>query len=155
MSSGLFICAGGVLYDRAGTRLITVYRGVAQMMPIFSILFFILCLSNCGAPLTLNFVGEFMSLYGVFERMPLLGLIASSSVVFSAAYTIYMFNRMAFGGAFFFNLKRPTDKFLYIKWCKQTWVLHALYINSVYSCIRCISCSNFRRITLFSIYINI
>lgn len=105
VSSGLFICAGGVLYDRAGTRLITVYRGVAQMMPIFSILFFILCLGNCGAPLTLNFVGEFMSLYGVFERMPLLGLIASSSVVFSAAYTIYMFNRIAFGGAFFLNLK--------------------------------------------------
>lgn len=105
VSSGLFICAGGVLYDRSGTRLITVYRGIAQMMPIFSILFFILCLGNCGVPLTLNFVGEFMSLYGVFERMPLLGLIASSSIVLSAAYTIYMFNRIAFGGAFFLNLK--------------------------------------------------
>ena len=71
------------------------------MMPLFSILFFILCLGNCGVPLTLNFVGEFMSLYGVFERLPLLGVIASSSIVFSAAYTIYMFNRIAFGGAFF------------------------------------------------------
>jgi NADH-ubiquinone oxidoreductase chain 4 len=67
-------------------------------MPLFSVLFFILCLGNCGAPLTLNFVGEFMSLYGVFERLPLLGIIASSSIVFSAAYTIYMFNRIAFGG---------------------------------------------------------
>jgi NADH-ubiquinone oxidoreductase chain 4 len=101
VSSGLFICAGGVLYDRSGTRLITYYRGMAQVMPIFSVLFFILCLGNCGAPLTLNFVGEFMSLYGVFERIPLLGVIASSSIVFSAAYTIYMFNRIAFGGAFF------------------------------------------------------
>jgi NADH-ubiquinone oxidoreductase chain 4 len=100
VSSGLFICAGGVLYDRSGTRLITYYRGIAQVMPIFSILFFILCLGNCGAPLTLNFVGEFMSLYGVFERIPLLGVIASSSIVFSAAYTIYMFNRIAFGGSF-------------------------------------------------------
>jgi NADH-ubiquinone oxidoreductase chain 4 len=70
------------------------------MMPLFSILFFILCLGNCGAPLTLNFVGEFMSLYGVFERLPLLGVFASSSIVFSAAYTIYMFNRIAFGGSF-------------------------------------------------------
>ena len=69
-------------------------------MPIFSILFFILSLGNCGAPLTLNFVGEFMSLYGVFERLPLLGVFASSSIVFSAAYTIYMFNRIAFGGSF-------------------------------------------------------
>jgi NADH-ubiquinone oxidoreductase chain 4 len=100
VSSGLFICAGGVLYDRSGTRLISFYRGTAQMMPLFSILFFILSLGNCGVPLTLNFVGEFMSLYGVFERLPLLGLLASSSIVLSAAYTIYMYNRIAFGGSF-------------------------------------------------------
>ena len=100
VSSGLFICAGGVLYDRSGTRLISFYRGIAQIMPLFSILFFILSLGNCGVPLTLNFVGEFMSLYGVFERLPLLGVFASSSIVFSAAYTIYMFNRIAFGGSF-------------------------------------------------------
>ena len=100
VSSGLFICAGGVLYDRSGTRLISYYRGIAQLMPLFSILFFILSLGNCGAPLTLNFVGEFMSLYGVFERLPLLGIFASSSIIFSAAYTIYMFNRIAFGGSF-------------------------------------------------------
>jgi NADH-ubiquinone oxidoreductase chain 4 len=73
---------------------------MAQMMPLFSILFFILCLGNCGVPLTLNFVGEFMSLYGVFERLPILGIFASSSIVFSAAYTIYMFNRIVFGGSY-------------------------------------------------------
>ena len=100
VSSGLFICAGGVLYDRSATRLISFYKGMAQVMPLFSILFFILCLGNCGVPLTLNFVGEFMSLYGVFERLPLLGVFASSSIVFSAAYTIYMFNRIIFGGTF-------------------------------------------------------
>ena len=100
VSSGLFICTGGVLYDRSGTRLISYYRGIAQVMPLFSILFFILSLGNCGVPLTLNFVGEFMSLYGVFERLPLLGVFASSSIIFSAAYTIYMFNRIAFGGSF-------------------------------------------------------
>jgi len=100
VSSGLFICAGGVLYDRSGTRLISYYRGIAQVMPLFSILFFILSLGNCGVPLTLNFVGEFLSLYGVFERLPLLGVLASSSIVFSAAYTIYMFNRIAFAGSF-------------------------------------------------------
>ena len=100
VSSGLFICAGGVLYDRSGTRLITYYRGIAQLMPIFSIFFLILCLGNCGVPLTLNFIGEFMSLYGTFERIPLLGVMASSSIIFSAAYTIYMFNRIAFGGYF-------------------------------------------------------
>lgn len=100
VSSGLFICAGGVLYDRSSTRLITYYRGMGQIMPIFSILFFILSLGNCGVPLTLNFLGEFMSIYGVFERMPILGILASSSIVFSAAYTIFMYNRIAFGGSY-------------------------------------------------------
>lgn len=109
VSSGLFICAGGVLYDRSSTRLITFYRGIAQVMPLFSILFFILCLGNAGTPLSLNFIGEFMSLYGTFERLPLLGGLASSSIVFSAAYTMYMFNRIAYGGSFsrFFKFNIP------------------------------------------------
>ena len=100
VSSGLFICAGGVLYDRSGTRSIAYYKGMAQMMPLFSILFFILCLGNCGTPLTLNFIGEFLSLYGTFERMPVLGAFAASSIIFSAAYSIYLFNRVVFGGTF-------------------------------------------------------
>ena len=109
VSSGLFICAGGVLYDRSSTRLITYYKGLAQIMPLFSIIFFLLCLGNIGTPLTLNFVGEFLSLYGVFERLPLLGAFASSSIVFSAAYTIYMFNRIAFAGSYskYFKVNIP------------------------------------------------
>lgn len=100
VSSGLFISGGGVLYDRSSTRTINYYGGLAQIMPIFSVLFFILCLGNCGAPLTLNFVGEFMSLYGIFERLSLAGILASSSIVLSAVYTIFMFNRIIFGGVF-------------------------------------------------------
>jgi NADH-ubiquinone oxidoreductase chain 4 len=99
VSSGLFITAGGILYDRSGTRLISYYRGIAQAMPILSILFFLLSLGNCGAPLTLNFIGEFMSLYGVFERLPIAGVLSSLSIIFSAAYTIYMFNRITFAGS--------------------------------------------------------
>ena len=100
VSPGLFICAGGVLYDRSSTRVISFYRGVTQVMPLFAILFFILCLANCGAPLSLNFIGEFLSLYGVFERSSLFGVFASSSIIFSAAYTIYMYQRIAFGGSY-------------------------------------------------------
>ena len=100
VSPALFICVGGILYDRSSTRLITYYRGMAQVMPIFSILFFILCLGNSGTPLTFNFIGEFMSLYGAFERMPILGILASTSIVLSAAYTIFMYNRIAFGGSY-------------------------------------------------------
>ena len=118
VSSGLFICAGGILYDRSSTRLITFYRGITQVMPLFSILFFILCLGNCGVPLTLNFIGEFMSLYGIFERLPILGVLASSSIIFSAAYTIYMFNRIAFAGSyskfFIFNIPDLNKREFYI-----------------------------------------
>lgn len=106
VSSGLFICVGGILYDRTHTRLITIYKGITQIMPLFSLLFFILCLSNSGTPLSLNFIGEFLSLYGIFEKSPILGVFASSSIVLSAAYTIYMYNRVAFGGNYsrFFNV---------------------------------------------------
>ena len=118
VSSGLFICAGGVLYDRSSTRLMTHYRGVAQIMPVFCIMFFILCLGNCGAPLTLNFIGEFLSLYGAVERLPILGALASSSIIFSAAYTIYMFNRIAFAGSyskfFFVNVPDVNKRELYM-----------------------------------------
>jgi NADH-ubiquinone oxidoreductase chain 4 len=109
VSPGLFICAGGTLYDRCHTRLISVFRGMAQLLPLFSILFFILCLANCGVPLTLNFVGEFMSLYGVFERSSSYGVLASSSIVFSAAYTMYMYQRISFGGSYskMFNINIP------------------------------------------------
>ena len=101
VSSALFICVGGILYDRSVTRNIAFYRSMTQLMPLFSIFFFIFILANCGTPLTLNFGGEFISLYGAFERLPLLGaLAAASSIVLSAAYSIYLFNRVAFGGSF-------------------------------------------------------
>ncbi|RYE14011.1 MAG: NADH-quinone oxidoreductase subunit M [Rickettsiales bacterium] len=103
VSSGLFTIAGGILYDRSGTRIISSYRGLVQAMPLLSLFFFILCLGNCGAPLTLNFIGEFMSLYGVFERLPLAGALASSSIIFSAAFTIFLFNRISFGGFIFYR----------------------------------------------------
>jgi NADH-ubiquinone oxidoreductase chain 4 len=109
VSSGLFICVGGVLYDRTHTRLIAFYRGIAQIMPLFSLLFFILCLGNSGTPLTLNFIGEFLSLYGAFERLPILGALACSSIVFSAAFTFFMYNRIVFGGSLskFFAVNVP------------------------------------------------
>jgi NADH-ubiquinone oxidoreductase chain 4 len=106
VSSGLFICVGGILYDRTHTRLITIYKGLVQIMPLFSLLFFILCLSNMGTPLSLNFIGEFLSLYGIFEKMPVLAIFACSSIVLSAGYTMYMYNRVIFGGNYslFFNV---------------------------------------------------
>jgi len=129
VSSGLFICAGGVLYDRSATRLISYYRGIAQVMPIFSIFFFILSLGNCGAPLTLNFIGEFMCLYGVFERLPVAGILASSSIVFSAAYTIFMYNRISFAGTFF---RRFLDTYMSDINIREFYILFILSILMIF-----------------------
>jgi NADH-ubiquinone oxidoreductase chain 4 len=136
VSSGLFITAGGILYDRTHTRIISNYRGIAQLMPIFSILFFLLALGNCGAPLTLNFIGEFMSLYGIIEKLPLLGILACSSIVFSAAYTIYMFNRISFGGSFskllqetFYDLNKREFILLFI--LVLLTIIYGIYPSSI------------------------
>jgi NADH-ubiquinone oxidoreductase chain 4 len=100
---------------------------MTQMMPLFSILFFILCLCNCGTPLTLNFIGEFLSLYGAFERMPVLGALAASSIVFFAAYSIYLFNRVVFGGIFskFFSYS-----FIYIS-KREFFIIFSLVLFAV------------------------
>jgi NADH-ubiquinone oxidoreductase chain 4 len=97
VSPALFIITGGILYDRYFSRDINSIRGVTQLMPLLSIFFIIFTLSNCGVPLSLNFIGEFLSLYGFFEKLPLLGLMASLSIIFSAVYSIYLYNRIAFG----------------------------------------------------------
>lgn len=109
VSSALFLSVGGVLYDRSGTRDIGYYRGMAQLMPIFSILFFLFILANCGTPLTLNFVGEFMCLYAIFEYSPILGVFSAQSIVLSAAYSILLFNRIVLGGSFTSFLERFSD----------------------------------------------
>ena len=113
-------------------------------MPLFSILFFLLCLGNCGSPLTLNFIGEFMSLYGVFERLPILGLLASTSIILSAAYTIYMFNRIGFGGTFskFFeeNINDVTKReffllFILILFTVIFGIYPSLILNGIHYCV--------------------
>ncbi len=80
VSSDLFILDSIFILDQYALQ-----RYSSDNASWFSVLFFILCLGNAGTPLTLNFIGEFMCLYGGFERMPILGALASSSIVFSAA----------------------------------------------------------------------
>jgi NADH-ubiquinone oxidoreductase chain 4 len=64
VSPALFICVGGIIYDRTGTRIINYIRGLVNQMPVFTIFFFIFTLANAGVPLTLNYLGEILSLIG-------------------------------------------------------------------------------------------
>jgi NADH-ubiquinone oxidoreductase chain 4 len=97
VSPALFICVGGVIYDRTGTRVIKYIKGLATYMPIFSILFFIFTLCNTGIPLSLNFLGEQLSLIGIWEINPIISALGATGIVFSACYSIFIYNRISYG----------------------------------------------------------
>jgi len=97
VSPALFICLGGVVYERIGTRNISYIRGLVNSMPIFTIFFFIFTLANTGVPLSLNWLGEIMSLTGTFQKNPFIAVLGASGIVLSACYSIFLYNRISYG----------------------------------------------------------
>jgi NADH-quinone oxidoreductase subunit M len=96
VSSGLFLCIG-VLYDRYGTRAISYYGGVVNFMPLFSTFFLIFTFANIGFPGTSAFIGEFIILMGAYSFHSLVCVFASTGVILSAAYSVWLYNRVIFG----------------------------------------------------------
>ena len=97
VSPALFICVGGIIYDRTGTRIINYIRGLVTYMPIFCLLFFIFTLCNTGIPLSLNFLGEALSLIGIYQRNPIITVLGASGIVLSACYSLFLYNRLSYG----------------------------------------------------------
>ena len=97
VSPALFICVGGILYDRFHTRTIPYLRGLVNIMPVFTILFFISILANTGIPLTLNWLGEVLALTGIWQRNPFISILGATGIVLSACYSIYLYNRISYG----------------------------------------------------------
>lgn len=96
VSAALFFCVG-VLYDRYHTRAIKHYSGLVQAMPLFAIAFFLFTLGNMGFPGTSNFIGEFLIMVGIFSKNMFLLVLATSTIVLGAAYSVWLYNRVAFG----------------------------------------------------------
>jgi NADH-ubiquinone oxidoreductase chain 4 len=96
VSPALFILVT-LLYDRHGTRVITYFRGICTNMPIFCIFFFIFTIANCATPLTANFIGELLSFMGSFQINPIITALAGISMILSAGYSFWLFNRISFG----------------------------------------------------------
>lgn len=88
VSPALFICVGGILYNRYHTRIINYYRGMALTMPLFTVMFFAFTLFNMGVPLSANFAGEFLALAGAFQNNPIIGSLGATGIFFSAGYSI-------------------------------------------------------------------
>jgi len=97
ITSGALFIAVTILYDKFHTRIIKYYRGMAITMPIFSIIFAIFSLANLGLPLTANFVGEFLVLLATYHINPFITFLATTGVIFSAAYSLFLYNRISFG----------------------------------------------------------
>lgn len=97
LSTGaLFLCVG-ILYERSHTRLIKDYGGVSKQMPIFAVFFLICLLSSVGLPGLNGFVGEILSLFGIFKANHLLGILAVTTIILAAAYLLWMFQRVMHG----------------------------------------------------------
>ena len=96
VSSALFIVVT-VLYDRHHTRLVKYYRGITTSMPLYSAFFFFFTLANIAVPLSCNFIGEFLCLLAAFQVNPFITLLACGGIVLSAAYSLFLYNRVSFG----------------------------------------------------------
>ncbi len=108
VSGALFLCVG-VIYDRMHTREIDAYGGLVNRMPAYAAVFMLFTMANVGLPGTSGFVGEFLTLMGVFHVNTLIGLLAATGVILSAAYALWLYRRVVFGDLIKESLKSITD----------------------------------------------
>lgn len=96
VSGALFLCVG-VIYDRMHTREIKAYGGLVSRMPWYAAAFLIFTMANVGLPGTSGFVGEFLTLLGAFKANTWVAIVATSGVILSAAYALWLYRRVVFG----------------------------------------------------------
>ncbi|WP_306028876.1 NADH-quinone oxidoreductase subunit M [Stappia sp. MMSF_3263] len=108
VSGALFLCVG-VIYDRIHTRDIAAYGGLVNRMPFYAVAFLIFTMANVGLPGTSGFVGEFLTLMGAFQVNTWVALIATSGVILSAAYALFLYKRVVFGALDKESLKSIMD----------------------------------------------
>ncbi|HLD14422.1 MAG TPA: NADH-quinone oxidoreductase subunit M, partial [Burkholderiales bacterium] len=96
VSGALFLCVG-VLYDRMHSRMIKDYGGVANRMPVFAAFMMLFAMANAGLPGTSGFVGEFLVILGAFHANGWYAVAAATTLIFGAAYTLWMYKRVIFG----------------------------------------------------------
>ncbi|HQU61588.1 MAG: NADH-quinone oxidoreductase subunit M [Burkholderiales bacterium] len=96
ISGAMFLCVG-VLYDRLHSRQIADYGGVVNKMPVFAAFFMLFAMANAGLPGTSGFVGEFMVIMGAVKINFWYAFLAATTLIFGAAYTLWMYKRVIFG----------------------------------------------------------
>jgi len=108
VSAALFLCVG-VIYDRMHTREIAAYGGLVHRMPIYAFTFMLFTMANVGLPGTSAFVGEFLTLTGAFRANTWVAFFATTGIILSAAYALWLYRRIVFGVLERDALKHITD----------------------------------------------
>ena len=96
VAGALFLCVG-VIYDRLHTREIARYGGLAINMPRYALFFMVFTMASVGLPASANFVGEFLSLVGVYQQSSWVALVCTTGIILGAAYMLYLYARVVFG----------------------------------------------------------
>jgi NADH-quinone oxidoreductase subunit M len=104
VSAALFLCVG-VIYDRMHTREIDAYGGLVYRMPVYAFCFMVFTLANTGLPGTSGFIGEFLTLVGAFRVNTWVAFFATTGIILSAAYALWLYRRIVFG-----KLEKPALK---------------------------------------------
>lgn len=108
ISGAMFLCVG-VMYDRMHSRQISDYGGVANRMPMFAAFFMLFAMANSGLPGTSGFVGEFMVILAAVKVNFWYGFLAATTLIFGAAYTLWMYKRVVFGAVANAHVEHLTD----------------------------------------------
>lgn len=126
ISGALFLCVG-VVYDRMHTREIAAYGGLVNRMPKYAVVFLILTMANVGLPGTSGFVGELLTLVGIFQVNTWVAFFATFGVILSAAYGLWLYRRVVFG-----PLDKESLKAILDLSTREKWVLYPLIILIIF-----------------------
>jgi len=125
ISGALFLCVG-VIYDRMHTREIDAYGGLVNRMPAYAMIFMFFTMANVGLPGTSGFVGEFLTLMGMFQANTWVAMVATTGVILSAAYALWLYRRVVMGELIKESLKAITDMN-----ARERWIFAPLVVMTI------------------------
>ncbi len=128
ISGALFLLVG-VIYDRMHTREIAAYGGLVNRMPVYAAAFLFFTMANVGLPGTSGFVGEFLALIGIFQANTWVALVATTGVILSAAYALWLYRRVVLGDLIKESLRSITDMSARERWIFAPLVVMTLLLG--------------------------
>ncbi len=128
VSGALFLCVG-VIYDRMHTRQIDAYGGLVNRMPAYALVFMVFTMANVGLPGTSGFVGEFLTLMGVFQVNTWAAVFATTGVILSAGYALWLYRRVVWGDLMKESLKSISDMTIRERWIFAPLVAATLFFG--------------------------